>query len=365
MGSVFRAKHLHLGNDVAIKVLAPHYADDPNLIKRFQREAKVGWALTHPNIIKVSDFGKTEDGILFMVMEYLEGETLDNYLTRSGPLSLQRTLEIIEPLCDALSVAHEQNILHRDLKPANIMISTKKDHTIVKLLDFGIVKLLQPDEHVSALTAVGEVFGTPIYMAPEHLMGLSVGPTADIYSLGVITYMMLTGKLPMDSDDLRKLFEMKMKPLPAPSGIYSFLPKELDEVLQKVLASQLDKRYQNVHEFLADLKKVAAKLSPPDVSNVATGTLPANAGAIAVMPTVQNVAVASSKEAARPTASEPAKPPAKVASPAPASPPKPDTTPSGSMTTQTEGGSSSNTMIIVGVVVLLIIVGVAVIFLAR
>lgn len=372
MGSVFKAKHIHLGNDVAIKVLSPHFANDTSLIKRFQREAKVGWALTHPNIIKVSDFGKTDDGILFMVMEYVEGETMDVYLARSGPLPIGRVLQILEPLCDALSVAHDQNILHRDLKPANIMISTKKDQEVVKLLDFGIVKLLQPDEQVSALTAVGEVFGTPIYMAPEHLMGLQVGPTADVYSLGVITHLMLTGQLPHDSEDLRRLFEMKMKELPAPSQKYSFLPAGIDPILQKVLASHIDKRYQSVNEFFKALKKVADTAPTSHLNKAASAS--AQSDLLAAMPTIQTPSASSpipqptvqsaqtisyatqQREAAAKSGGGGNATPAAASkennSPAPSSPPA-----------DPAAKQSNSTMMIIGAVVVLVIIAV-VIFLA-
>jgi eukaryotic-like serine/threonine-protein kinase len=254
MGAVFQATHLALGNSVAVKVLAPELASDTSLVKRFQREARVGGNLMHPNIVRVQDFGKTDDGILFMVMEFIDGETLAGKLTKNGRLSLEETIVIVEALCDALTTAHKNNLLHRDLKPANILIGKLNSREVVKLLDFGIVKLLQPDEHQSQLTAVGQVFGTPLYMAPEHLMGLTLTPQADLYSLAVMTYEMLTGALPADQEDLRKLLEQKMKGTASVTTHVADLPPALDEVFAKGLASNPESRYATANDFLQAVK---------------------------------------------------------------------------------------------------------------
>lgn len=254
MGAVFQATHLALGNNVAVKVLAPELASDTSLVKRFQREARVGGNLMHPNIVRVQDFGKTDDGVLFMVMEFVDGETLAGKLLKNTRLSLDETIVIVEALCDALTTAHKNNLLHRDLKPANVLIGKLNGRDVVKLLDFGIVKLLQPDEHQSQLTAVGQVFGTPLYMAPEHLMGLTLSAQADLYSLGVMTYEMLTGALPADQEDLRKLLEAKMKAIPSVTDHASDLPAALDEVFTKALASNPEARYATANDFLQAIK---------------------------------------------------------------------------------------------------------------
>ncbi len=249
MGAVFLAKHLTLGNSVAIKVLSPALTSDPSLVKRFQREAQVGGQLAHPNIARVQDFGKTPDGLLFMVMEYVPGETLAARLARAGKLSLSECLLILEPLCDALAMAHGRGLLHRDLKPANVIVGELDGRQIVKLLDFGIVKLLQSDESVSQLTAVGQVFGTPLYMAPEHLMGLTLTPQADLYSLAVMAYETLVGQPPAQHDDLRKMLELKMKPPPPVTPQVAALPTALDAVFAKALAPNPQERYATAGEF--------------------------------------------------------------------------------------------------------------------
>src|SRR5262249_40361237 len=161
----FRGRRVKQGDRVAIKVISPHLASNPVFVKRFQREARVGRALSHPNIVKVYEFGETDQGLLFMVMEFVEGENLSDYLERSGPLTVQRSLELLRPLCEALDVAHARTVLHRDLKPANIMLAKDgSGREALKLTDFGLAKLLQPDEEItqgSNLTEVGEACGTP------------------------------------------------------------------------------------------------------------------------------------------------------------------------------------------------------------
>lgn len=256
MGAVFLATHLTLGNSVAIKVLSPALTSDPSLVKRFQREAKVGGQLMHPNIVRVQDFGKTPDGLLFMVMEYVAGETLAARLARVGKLSLEECLTILEPLCDALGLAHSKNLLHRDLKPANVLVGDLNGRPLVKLLDFGIVKLLQPDEQVSQLTAVGQVFGTPLYMAPEHLMGMTLTPQADLYSLAVMVYELLTGQPPAQHNDLRKLLDLKMKPPPSVTTHIASLPSGLDGVFAKALHANPEQRYATAGDFFHAVQTV-------------------------------------------------------------------------------------------------------------
>jgi serine/threonine-protein kinase len=267
MGAVFRAVNLKQGERVAIKVISPHLAANPVFVKRFKREARVGCLLSHPHIVKVYEFGEAPDGLLFMVMEFIEGQTLGDIMERSGPMTVTRCLEIIKPLCEGLDAAHKRNILHRDLKPANILIAKDKNgKESVKLVDFGLVKILQPDNEITQgstnLTAMGEACGTPFYMSPEQIIGQPLAPTADIYSLGVILFQMLTSKMPVESNSIRQILSMKInQDLPPPSQKYPFLPANIDKVLQKVLARDPRNRYQNGEELYRAFQQIALELT--------------------------------------------------------------------------------------------------------
>lgn len=261
MGAVFRATHRENKGIFALKVISPDFATNKTFIKRFKREARVGEVLSHPNIIKVFEYGETAQGLLFMVMEFVEGETLRKFLSSVRRINPKDSLEILRPLCLALEAAHKRNILHRDLKPANILINQHQQTKIVKLADFGIVKLLQADSAITEgnnLTAMGEVFGTPQYMSPEQLMGHTVGPATDIYSLGVITYEMLTGDLPVKADELRELLLLKTKNLEKPSKKFPFVPQEFDPILEKVMMVDAEERYQTPLDFFHSFEDVAA-----------------------------------------------------------------------------------------------------------
>jgi serine/threonine-protein kinase len=262
MGAVFQAKDLRTNETIAIKVLSPSLKNNPTFLKRFEREAKVGWMLSHPNIVKVYEFGATKENLLFIVMEYVHGEPLDDYLEKILPLTPKHCLEIIKPLASALEMAHKHSILHRDIKPANILINKLDGDFSIKLVDFGVVKLLESDIgfNESGLTVVGEVFGTPQYMAPEQLMEESIGPAADIYALGIIVYEMLTGELPFNSLDPKEVYHFKTKRIiPELSRKYSFVPKAFDVVVRKAIDYDPNRRYQNVGEFVRDFESVVEK----------------------------------------------------------------------------------------------------------
>lgn len=261
MGAVFRCTHLFLGTQVAIKVMSPNLKTTTNDVKRFQREARVGWNLSHPNIIKVLEFSQTSEGLLFMVMEFVKGETLNSYIKRAAPIPLSRSIEILKPLCHALDTAHRRNILHRDLKPANILISEQDDMEIVKLADFGIAKLLKSDGQLTEgtiLTSTGTVIGSLNYMSPEQLMNYKLGPTSDIYSLGVILHEMLTGHLPIQGDSLQEVIKLKTtyNRLPPPSNQFPFLLPAFDEIFRKLLSPMPAGRYAKAGDLFKVLTAI-------------------------------------------------------------------------------------------------------------
>jgi serine/threonine-protein kinase len=260
MGAVFCAIDLQWESEVAVKVVSPELASNPVFLKRFRREARVGEVLTHPNIIKVFEYGEMPDGVLFMIMEFVSGHTLRKQLNEQKRLSPAQTLEILEPLCDALALAHSRNLLHRDLKPANVLIGNDK---MLKLADFGIVKLTSPDKEISGaavLTGNGEIFGTPQYMSPEQLLGHDINATADIFSVGIMTYEMLTGDLPTYAAELHTLMIEKMRGVGKVSEKYPFLPPVFDALLQKTTRIDPEERYQNIMDFLEDFKREFLRL---------------------------------------------------------------------------------------------------------
>ncbi|MBI4854789.1 MAG: serine/threonine protein kinase [Acidobacteria bacterium] len=261
MGAVFKATKIADNSLIALKVISPMLLVNSRFVKRFQREAKVGKALAHPNIIQVLEYGETENGLLFMAMEFVNGETLKAELIKEGKLSINRISEILRQLCEAMDSAHKRGILHRDLKPENIMIA--KDPSgkeILKLADFGLVKLTQPDGEITkgaALTEVGEIFGTPHFMSPEQIMGQPVGASADIYSLGVMLYQMMTGKIPLEGTDVRNLLVTKIsQDIPPPSKKFSFVSQAYDNLFKTVLARDPEDRYKSAGEFYQAFQKI-------------------------------------------------------------------------------------------------------------
>ena len=193
MGAVYKARQLRLDRFVALKILARERQDDPQFAERFEREARALAALTHPHIVTVYDFGEAGEHY-YLLMEFVDGANL-RQLYRAGQCPPARALAIIPQICDALQYAHERGIVHRDIKPENILLDK---NGVVKIADFGLAKILDPDPKDLSLTGVGQVVGTPHYMAPEQLeKPLTVDCRADIYSVGVVFYEMLTGELPL------------------------------------------------------------------------------------------------------------------------------------------------------------------------
>ncbi len=231
MGVVYKARQRHLNRIVAVKILPPSAGDDPAFAERFTREAQALAQLNHPNIVQVYDFGRT-DNFFYFVMEYVDGVNL-RALIRDGKLQPEQALRIVPQICEALQFAHDEGIVHRDIKPENILIDKKGR---VKIADFGLAKLLGRAPEELSLTGTGQLMGTLGYMAPEQLrQAHTVDHRADIYSLGVVFYEMLTGKLPIGRFDL-------------PSK-QVHVDVRLDEIVLRSLESEPDRRYQHVSEI--------------------------------------------------------------------------------------------------------------------
>jgi serine/threonine protein kinase len=242
MATIFKAYQPSMDRTVALKVLPEYYAQDPQFVDRFNREARTIARLEHPNILPVYDFGE-QDGITYLVMRFLEGGTLQEKMGQQG-FSLHQTADLLVPICAALDYAHRQGIIHRDVKPSNVLIDREG---AVYLSDFGIAKVL---ESSSRLTQTGTSLGTPAYMAPEQCLGKEVDRRSDIYSLGVILYEMAVGRVPFQADTpMAVLFAHVHEPLPIPRSINPTISEALQNVILKAMAKNPEDRFQTAAEM--------------------------------------------------------------------------------------------------------------------
>jgi serine/threonine-protein kinase len=290
MGRVYKALQAPLDRVVALKVLGAGHDRDPNFYKRFFLEASVTARLTHPNTITLYDYGRTEDGVLFIAMEYLNGRTLSQAMQADGPLAQERVIHIAQQICRSLREAHSIGIIHRDLKPANVMLLTQHDdHDFVKVLDFGLVKFFSGEGTEGDITNAGTFMGSPHYIAPEQARNQSPDQRCDIYSLGVLLYHMLTGRAPFTGaapvDIILKHLHEAPVPLAEARPDLRIAP-ELQQVVLRCMAKGRDERFQSMDELLLQLKAVRAKLSgaaTPQPSNPDL-TADVSAGAVAQTP---------------------------------------------------------------------------------
>jgi len=262
MGAIYQGKHVLMDKTVAIKVLRPALAVDDDVVARFSREAKAASRISHPHAVSVTDFGESENGIVFLVMEYLEGRTLKEIIRSEGAMPLTRVVEIIRQVTGALEAAHGQCVVHRDLKSDNIMVSQTNGGDWAKVLDFGIAKIQQPASVKDAdLTAPNLVIGTPQYMSPEQC-SQTQPPDArsDIYSLGVIIYEMLAGRVPFTGESATMIMMQHVQDAP-PSVLATRpdLPPAVDGVITRALAKVPADRFQTAGEVFAALSAAAGE----------------------------------------------------------------------------------------------------------
>ena len=232
-GTVYRARHLGLDHKVAVKVLTAGSASTPASAERFRREGVAACRVRHPNAVTVMDFGVTAGGAPFLVMELLDGRSLDAEIARAAPMPALRCAELLVPLCAVLAEAHQVGILHRDIKPANVFLHRSRVGETVKILDFGIAKLVDAGQ---SLTVEGGIVGTPAYMAPERFRGGVLDGKADVYSLGVLLYQMLSGRLPFDSPDADLLAVAMMHLNQAPPPLPADIPPAVADIVRAALA---------------------------------------------------------------------------------------------------------------------------------
>src|SRR5256885_13043720 len=265
MGRVYKALQAPLDRLVALKILGAGHDRDPNFYKRFFLEASVTAKLTHPNTITLYDYGRTDDGIFFIAMEFLDGRTLSQTIQSEGALAQERVIHIAQQICRSLREAHALGIIHRDLKPANVMLLRQQDdHDFVKVLDFGLVKFFSGEGPENDITNAGTFMGSPHYIAPEQARNQGPDQRCDIYSLGVLLYQMLTGKVPFTAPNpvdiiLKHLHEA---PVP-PRQVRPDLPidPQMESIVLRCLPKDRADRFQSMDELLGSLKLVRQQLS--------------------------------------------------------------------------------------------------------
>ena len=275
MGAVYEGEHVLIKRRVAIKVLHAQFAQNPEIVARFQREAEAATSIGHPNIIEVTDMGRFPDGTAYMVLEFLEGRDWSHDIEGAGPQPLGKVVHILTQVCDALAAAHAKGIVHRDLKPENIfLIERRGDPDFAKVLDFGISKIADAQGQDRSLTQTGTALGTPYYMAPEQCQGKrDIDHRADIYSLGVILFQALTAQYPFDDESYPMLvLKICTEPPPALAHYRPDVPAELQQIVNRMLAKDRDHRYQSVEEVRAALAPFAGLNDAPVVATNAPST---------------------------------------------------------------------------------------------
>ncbi|HRH41795.1 MAG TPA: protein kinase [Pyrinomonadaceae bacterium] len=267
MGQVYLARDENLGTRrVAVKTVRPDLLNSEDLqdgeaIARFEREAKSAASINHPHCVDVTDFGKTQEGVFYLVMEYVEGETLHRLLRREGTLPVKRAINILKQIAEGVEAAHEVGILHRDLKPANIFMMKKRASGadgFVKVGDFGLAKIVNQtvtDTSSNATPSSRGIIGTPEFMSPEQMQPeLGVDVRADIYALGTIAYLMLGGKTPFSGDMMQLVMQKIMQTPPPLSTLRTDVPKSVENAIMRALEREANKRPSTVAEWIAELE---------------------------------------------------------------------------------------------------------------
>jgi eukaryotic-like serine/threonine-protein kinase len=257
MATIYRATRLQIGDAVAIKVLHAELLREPQFAERFKREAQAAARLKHPNVVAIYDFGVSADGVIYLVMELVEGPNLRTIIKDTGPMPPALAAEVVRQTCAALSEAHRQGLVHRDIKPANIAVETTADGPRVKVLDFGIASLRTGGTFAS-LTQTGAVVGTPAYMSPEQCLGEELDGRSDIYSLGVVLFEMLCGVVPFNSPTATAVVMQHVQQQPPPLRVLNAsISPAVEAVVLRALAKRPEERFQTAREF-ADALTAAA-----------------------------------------------------------------------------------------------------------
>lgn len=261
MGVVYKVEHVRMGKLMAMKLLHGELARDREVVKRFKREATAVSRLSHPNTVQVFDFGRS-DGLMYLIMEFIEGRELARLVRQRGPISFERCAAIVAQVCSSLTEAHELGIIHRDLKPENVLLrKTRDDQELVKVLDFGLAKLRETEERAET-TCQGVLVGTPHYMSPEQIRGDEIDPRSDIYSLGALIYKVLCGEPPFPASTPVAVLTKHLSE-PPPSICEKFpeleIPEAADDIIQRCLDKEASNRYQTVGEIREALLNYLAR----------------------------------------------------------------------------------------------------------
>lgn len=270
MGDVYRATHVHLDTEFAVKLLKPEFVANETAIKRFRLEAKAAGRIHHPNAVRVTDFGVTPERVVFLVMELVQGQSLRLMIRNEGTLEATRSVNIVRQVCAAVDAAHRGGVIHRDLKPDNILIEALTNAERVKVLDFGIAKLREAKTD-TFLTQAGTIIGTPQYMSPEQCMGNPLDPRSDIYSIGVLLYEMLTGEVPFDGESTIQVVYNQLHLMPRPvRELVPAIPEPVAQVIMRALEKEPDKRQSSASQLSEELKRALSGgpmeeiIVPPD-----------------------------------------------------------------------------------------------------
>ncbi|MDB4906459.1 MAG: hypothetical protein JWO05_1243 [Gemmatimonadetes bacterium] len=314
MGQVYLAEHVKMGRKSAVKVMNPGMVNDSDAISRFNREASNASRINHPNVCAVYDFGETPEGIIYLAMEYIEGQSLNGLIEDQGALNPLRAADIARQTGEALSVAHDMGIVHRDLKPDNIMLTKNRDGSdCVKVVDFGIAKAANSE--AQKVTKTGLVVGTPEYMSPEQLAGDKLDGRSDIYALGLVAFNMLTGKLPFPAETVQESMIMRLTDKPrqlAEMKGDTTWSAEVQDVLNKALERDASLRYQTANQFGKELYKAVESMPASAMSTDGTMVMGAQS--------VPATRIAAAVPGAAPAAPAPVVPAPGTVAPGPVSP---------------------------------------------
>ena len=259
MGVVYKARHAMMDRIVAIKMLKSQLMSDSMSVRRFQQEVKASSKINHPHVVSVFNFGISPQGSPYIVMDYLEGTSLANLIAREGQLGVERGIKIISQACEGLAFAHKQGVVHRDLKPGNlVLINYDGDPEFVKIVDFGVAKLMGASADTQRLTQQGDICGSPVYMSPEQCMGKELDFRSDIYSMGVLIYETLTGHLPLIGLSMVDTMSKHVSEMPPPFSAVRpdlYIPERIQQVVFKAMAKDVNDRHQSMDELRKELEQ--------------------------------------------------------------------------------------------------------------